>query len=247
MKKIVFFMMILALLATGCKKKKSESLNYDDSNPISMVLQGHHQIKASSDYDITYRAINSDPNIEVITVTSDGNIFAKNVGMAKVKMDNGYEDKVVDVKVDLFREPTFEFGCRSSKIRDIYGRPYESGWLPGDTILYYRYTAADGYSWACGEMQFFFYQGGYYESDVFIRPRVEGRLNEYLNARFNYHSTIGDTLEVYKLKQDTNIICFKYATHNQWDEWCLGYYTVEGTKSLDNVLKSLPRSSKLRY
>ena len=247
MKKTLFFMLILALLATVCKKKKSEALNYSDSNPISMVLRGHHQILATSDYDITYRAINEDPNIEVITVTSDGNIFGKNVGTAKVKLDNGFEDRVIDVKVDLFREPTFDFGCASRKIRDLYGRPFESGMLPGDTILCYRYTANDGYSYACGEMDFFFYNGGYYESDVYIRPNVEYMMNNYLNERFNYHSTVADTLDVYKYKNDTTIVCCKFASHNDWNEWCLVYYRSEAANSLENVLKSLPRSSKLRY
>ena len=168
MKKTVFFLIILALLATGCKKKKSKDLNYNDANPIVMALSGpehnpsipphhfDHLIQVTSDYDITFKAINPN-NLSVISVSSDGYIHGINVGEAKVKIDNSYESRVVDVIVKLFIEPTFEFGCASSRIRDLYGRPFESGWLPGDTILCYRYTASLGYSYACGEMDFFFH------------------------------------------------------------------------------------------
>lgn len=245
MKKTVFFLIILALLATGCKKKKSKDLNYNDANPIEMVLKGNHQIQASSDYDISYSAIN--PNFTVIEVSNGGNIYGKNVGTAKVKIDNSYESRVIDVVVNLFKEPTFEFGCASSRIRELYGRPFESGWLPGDTILCYRYTASSGYSYACGEMDFFFHNRQYYESDVYIRPNVVDLMNDYLTENFNHYGTIGDTLEVYKYKNDTTIICGKFASHNEWNEWCLFYYRSQPTISLDNALKNLPRSSKLRY
>ena len=245
MKKTLFVIMIsIALFATGCKKDKSKSLNYMDSNPISMVLQGHHQIAALSDYDITYTALNS-PDKEVITVTGNGNIYGKNVGTAQVRLDNGHESKTVDVNVDLFREPTFEFGCPSSRIRELYGSPYNSAYL--DTILVYQYTASQGYSYACGEMDFFFYNGGYYEADVYIRPSVEYLLNNYLNDNFNLYTTLADTLDIYKNKIDTTIICGKFDSHNPWNEFCLFYFRDNGEKSFDNALKNLPRSSKLRY
>ena len=246
MKKVVFFVMILAVLATGCKDKKSKDLNYNDTNPIEMVLRGNHQIKAESDYDISYKAINPS-NATVIEVSGGGNIYGKNVGSAQVKIDNSYESRTIDVIVDLFRQPTFEFGCNSARIRNLYGRPFNSALLPGDTILVYQYTASQGYSYACGEMDFFFYNGEYYEADVYIRPSVEYLLNNYLTENFNYHSTIGDTLDVYKYKNDTTIICGKFDSHNQWDEFCLFYYRSAAANSLDRVLKTLPRSSKLRY
>ena len=248
MKKVLLLLVIsIALLTTSCKKDKSKSLNYNDSNPISMVLQGHHQIQASSDYDITYSAIN-EGNKEVVTVTSDGNLYGKNVGNAKVKLDNGHENKTVDVIVDLFREPTFEFGCNTSRIRELYGKPYQSGYI-SDTILAYQYTSNNGYSYACGEMDFFFYDGAYYESDVYIRPNVELMLNKYLQDNFDLDSIYGDTLSIYVNKINTNVICGKYASHNQWNEWCLFYFedNDDNAKSVANFLNKRPRSSKLRY
>ena len=238
---LLVLIIAISILATGCKKDKSKSLNYNDSDPIKMVLRGNHQINVSSDYDINYRSSNE----TYVTVSSDGNLYGKNVGNAQVTLDNGYESKTVDVRVDLFREPTFDFGCNSSRIRELYGSPYASAFI--DTILVYQYTSNDGYSWACGEMDFFFYDGAYYESDVYIRPDVEYLLNNYLNENFNHHSTLGDTLEVYKHKLDTTIVCGKFDSHNQWNEFCLFYFRQNAAKSLDNALKSRPRSSKLRY
>lgn len=259
MRKTLFFMMILAVLATGCKNnKKSKSLNYSDSNPISMVLQGNHQIAASSDYDISYSAINSDPHIEVITVSGSGNIYGKNVGNAKVSLSNGYEEMTVDVNVALFTQPTFEFGCSSERIRALYGRPYNSGYNPEGKLVY-QYTGSQGYSYACGEMDFFFNNGAYEESDVYIRPSVSYLLNNYLTENFNHYADINDTipisetqdtiitLSVYKYKQDENIICGKRLALNQWNEILLFYFRNDPEKALDNSLKMRPRSSKFLY
>ena len=221
MKKVLFFSIILAVLAIGCKKKsasddKSTSLNYNDSDPIVMALCGQtnyfdRQIDVTSDYDITYTAINPD-SIDVITVSSAGKIHGKNVGEARLKLDNGYEKKTVDVKVDLFIEPTFEFGCGTSRIRKLYGKPYQSAIV--DTFLVYRYTRTKGYSYACGEMDFFFHNGAYIEADVYIRPNVEYMLDKYLEANFVLDSIYGDTLSVYR-----NIIVRvlrNYGTDRNW-------------------------------
>ena len=238
MKKALFFVIIMAALLISCKDK---SLNYNDSNPISMVLKGSHQIQATSDYSISYSSLNNN----YVTVDGDGLLYGKNVGNAQVKLDNGYDNLTVNVKVDLFREPTFEFGCNSNRIKTLYGNPLNAGFI--DTILVYQYTSKQGYSYACGEMDFFFYNGAYYEADVYIRPSVEYLLNRYLDENFNHHHTIGDTIDIYKYKQDTTIVCGKFDTHNEWNEFCLFYFKQNPTNPFDNALKSRPRSSKLRY
>lgn len=254
MKKILFVSIIsIAILATGCKKDKSKSLEYNDSNPINMVLRGEHQINASSEYDITYQSLNE----TAVTVTSTGKLYGKNVGEAQVKLDNGYESKTIDVKVDLFTEPTFEFGCSPSRIRTLYGTP-NAGYV--DTILVYQYTADGGYSWACGEMDFFFYDGQYFESTVYLRPNVEGLLNNYLNENFNHIRDIHDsivspythidtiiTISIYRNKIDEDIVCRKAPSLNKWHELLLLYYSNPPQNLCDNSLKTLPLSSKLRY
>lgn len=248
MKKIVFLMMVLAVFAAGCKKKdesKSTALAYNDTNPIKMVFHGYHQVNATSDYDIKYTAIQDNDTCEVLTVNSTGRLYGKNVGNAFVKLNNGYETKKVGVRVDLFREPTFNFGCSTGKIKSLYGEPYYKAMM--DTLLVYIYTGKDGYSYACGEMDFFFYEGRYLESDVFINKNFTDQLEQYLDEHFVFDSIMHDTLSLYHNRLDENIICGKFDTHTEYNEFCLFYFKKDLTKSDDSFLKIRPRSSKLRY
>ena len=275
MKKVLFFIMIFGVLFTSCKKKesKSTSLNYTDSNPISMTLSGpehiqsvpdhyfDHLIQVTSDYDITYSVKNPD-SIDIIKVSSDGYLHGKNVGSAKVKMDNGYENMTVNVEVSLFKEPTFNFGCNSNKIRSLYGSPYQSAYI-SDTILVYQYTADHGYSWACGEMDFFFdvnanNEKSYFEADVYISNTCKYKLDSaYLKDNFTLEAVFtdsavfahyGDTLFLYRSNIYNDVVCGRFATHNQWNELCLFYIQdIQEEKSVANFLKRRPRSSKLRY
>lgn len=266
MKKTLFYLMILAVVATGCKKDtKSKSLNYSDSDPITIALRDYHTIGVSSDYDLTY----SSSDERYVTVSSGGTIYGKNVGNANVTISNGYESKTVTVNVDLFVQPTFDFGCSPSYIRSLYGSPYNSGYI--DTILVYQYTANQGYSYACGEMDFFFYDGYYYESDVYIRSTFENPLlMNYLNDNFNLVTSYQDTTmtnysthycqehgiqnhdtifmrSIYSYKLDETIICGKQPAFNDWDEICLFYFQVEPEKSAASFLNRRPRSSKFLY
>ena len=227
MKKLLFISIIsFAILATGCKKDKSKALEYNDSNPINMVLRGEHQISATSEYDITYKSLNE----TVVTVTKTGKLYGKNVGEAQVKLDNGYESKTIDVIVDLFTEPTFEFGCNTNRIRTLYGTPYAAGYA--DTILVYQYTANNGYSYACGEMDFFFTDGKYIEADLYIRDGVEYLLENYITENFNPMDTIylhlSETDSVltfrYRNKVEDHVILGKYPSGNQYNETLLFYY-----------------------
>ena len=246
MKKVLFFMTVLAILATSCSKKdnKSTSLNYYDTDPIELVLQGTHHINATADYDISYTILNTAPH-KVLEMKGNGTLYGFNVGRDSVWISNGYEGKKVGVVVDLFTQPTFEFGCSSARLRELYGSPTVSGYV--DTVLIYKYTSETGYSYACGEMDFFLTNGAYYESDVYIRPSVEYLMNNYLNEKFTLDSIYGDTMEVYRYKLDNDIVCGKFASGNQWNEWCLFYIKLNGQKSVANILKRRPRSSKFLY
>lgn len=241
MKRTLIILAVLAVFAAGCTKDKSKSLDYTDSNPIEMVFQAgshqfDHQIQVSSDYDITYTAINNSGS--VITVSSDGVLHDINVGTAQVNLNNGHNDLTVDVKVSLFRQPTYEFGCNTSRIRQLYGNPYISQYLPGDTILVYRYanrTPLGWYSAACFVMDFYFEDGEYFESDVYIRKDYHNPLLEnYLTENFDYRYTIPnysyDTIHndsvpaiIYRNKIDTTIYCGKLEHANTYDDICLFY------------------------
>ena len=262
MKKVLFFMMVLAILVTSCSKDKSKSLDYYDGNPIEMVLQGEHTINVSSDYDISFTAINE--GVEVITVDGNGKLFGKNVGNAKVWISNGYEGKTVDVVVSLFREPTFEFGCNSERIRQLYGAPYYSAYVQ-DTLLVYQYTnqtAYGFYSAACYQMLFYFYNQHYIESDLYIRKDYNNPLLiNYLDENFDYFFTIPNyyydnnithdsvPATIYKSKFNENVRCGRFEHSNTYDDICLFYYTVtdDAKNERENSLNRVPRSSKFLY
>lgn len=260
MKKTLVFMVILAVFASGCKKKNEESsttLKYSDSNPIQMVFQGpsnksDHKIQVTSDYSITYTAINSDPDNEVITVSGDGVIHGKNTGTAKVRMTNGYETKTVDVKVNLFKEPTFDFGCSKGKIRSLYGTPNAD---LGDTIMVYG-AKEPGVSFACWRMDFFFSSAKkYYASDVYIcaggggHPDFSDLLEDYLDESFIYDSLwhYNDTTNYYMYHNivKPEVKCAKIFNANSYGDICLMYFEVQNSRA--NVLNILPRSSKFLY
>lgn len=272
MKKTLFVLIIsIAFLALSCGEDKSKSLNYYDYSTIDMVLRGYHQLQVTSDYDVTYKAINPDPDPDaaIITVNSNGRIFGKNVGSAQVKISNGYESKTVDVNVSLFREPTFEFGCNSVRIRKLYGNPYQSQYIQ-DTILLYQYIdpSQGMYSAACYQMLFFFDVDGpndirYIESDVYILKDLEKPLlNNYLDDNFDSLFTVHnyyydneithDSVDaiIYKSKYDENVRCGKFAHSNKYDDICLFYYYHEPDiliRDFDKSLNNLPRSSKFLY
>ena len=248
MKKTVFFMMILAVVLAGCKKSttKSEEMIYEDTNPIKMVLKDTHKIAVSSDYDINYEILNTD-TIRVLRFKSKGVLEAINYGTDKVRISNGYNTQTVDVVVDLFTEPTFEFGCNSTRIRELFGAPSHQPVYMNDTVLAYRYTAPDGYSYSCGEIDFFFNRGHYFLSAVYTRPTVDYALEKYLKNNFTLDTIMGDTISIYRLKSDNTIVCEKSLTHNEWNEFILLYYKVNSTKSDANFLNNRPRSSKFLY
>lgn len=230
MKKTVFFMILLAVIVTGCKKEKSKSLNYNGPVPVHVALKSSYQLSASSEYDISY----SSSNNLYVTVSNDGVIFGKNVGSADVVISNGYESTTVPVNVDLFIEPTFEFGCETSYIRALYGNPLYAIY-DDDVILRYIYTANAGYSWACGQMDFLFQDGKYFESQVYIREGVDDLLEKYISDNFIardtmmiYNEYIEDSVAccVYRNKTDNTIYMGKYPSYDQWNETFMFYLQI---------------------
>lgn len=235
MKNTFVLIAILAIFATGCKKEKSKSLNYNDANPITIALRDNHLINVSSNYDISYSS--SDEN--VATVSQNGNIYGKNVGNAQVTLSNSYESKTVDVNVDLFVEPTFEFGCNKQRIKDLYGEPYNSGSTPSGLYVYqYTQKTNDGYySYACGEMDFFFNNNAYIEAQLYIRKNLDILLDKYIDDNFILYDTVqqitnNDTVDcyLYRNKFDETVTMGKFPSGNQYDETVLYYYQPDDTK-----------------
>ncbi len=221
----------------------STVLDYNDLDTIHIVLRDNYQIQVSSDYPIIYTIIDDNPNFQVIRVSNEGMITGLNVGTAKLNISNGYNEITVDVIVDLFQEPTFEFGCNTNRIKELYGNPYHEE-LINDTVLVYLYTGPQGYSYACGEMDIWFTEGLYHEADIYVRSSLEYLMNNYLNDNFDLETIIGDTLSIYRNKFDNTVICGKYASHNIWDEWLLFYIRADVYKSIEAVMKERQKWSK---
>ena len=247
MKNTFLLIAILAILTTSCnKKEKSKSLNYSGSNTVTIALRDNYQINADSDYDISYSTSNSN----VVTVSQNGLIYGKNVGQAQVTFTNSYESRTVDVNVDLFVEPTFEFGCNTQRIKNLYGSPYNSG-NTSSGLLVYQYTQKTDYgyySYACGEMDFFFSSGAYVEADLYIREGLDALLNNYIDENFILYDTVqqiahnNDTVDcyLYRNKIDPTVTMGKFQSGNQYNETILYYYQP------DNDVKWTPRLERLR-
>lgn len=235
-------MAALTLTLFSCKEKKSKSLNYNDSDPLSIVLQETRTVDATSDYDISYRSSNTG----VLTIQNAGIIFGKNVGQAQLTLDNGYESKTVDVNVDLFRDPSLNFGCPSSEIKSQFGKPFKAGYNQ-EGYLVYVYTGSDGYSYACGEMDFFFESNRYIEANVYIRKNLNSLLNNHLNKDFTltdtikvYNPNISDSTDalLYRYRDDNDIVCVRYPSENGFLETMLIYTRLDEKGYIRKLLRN---------
>lgn len=233
MKKVLILLAVLAVFATGCKKEKSKSLDYNDSDPISMVLREYRPIKVSSEYDISY----STSNDMLLEVSGDGVLYGKGVGEDQVTISNGYETITVKVVIDLFQEPSYEFGCPPSHIKDLYGEPRESGYTEDGILVYSYYKPGQYDPYACGQRLFYFEDSKYFRAYYLMNPQVDIRLEQYLHQNFIPADTVqgvineGDTdsipFYIFKSKLDETIICEKFLTGNVNNEIGLIYYQIE--------------------
>lgn len=204
-----------------------DDLVYNDENPIHLALREEHKIADSSAYPITY----STSDDMYVTVSDDGVLFGKNVGSAQVTLDNGYHSLTIDVIVDLFREPTFEFGCNTNRIEEIYGEPYSSYYI-NDSLTISRYTSNSGYSYACWEMQFLFWQESYTQANVYIKQDFDLLLSNYLENNFDLITITNENSYVFRSKIDNSIICEKRLNANQYDDVLLMYYKDYGNQTM---------------
>ena len=155
-----------------------------------------HTIAVESDYDISYEIIRTNP-YPVLRWQSHGVLKSLNVGTDKVTISNGYETKTVDVVVDVFTEPTFEFGCAPARIRELYGTKYQGAYVTDHDIQYLRYVYIGDesnnymYSPTCYHMDFYFQDSQYIVSQVFIRKNnIEIPLKNYIDDNFDSLRTI---------------------------------------------------------
>lgn len=210
----------------------SVQIYYNDADTINIVLREEYHVDVTSECALAFAS--SDDLI--LSILDNGCIYGKNIGQARLTIYNSYKSMTVVVNVNLFREPTFEFGCSPNYISELYGEPFQSGYN-NEGMLVYRYTSNQGYSYACSEMDVFFEYGCYIESDLYIRPSCEILLDNYLNENFDhiydYYDTIVNpnssqntivTVSIYKNKFDEDVYCGKRLAMNSWNEILLYYF-----------------------
>lgn len=225
----ILFIIAAALLATSCNKK-TKDLNYNGANPIVIALHDSVQPDIDSDYDVM---LTSDNN-NTVSILKSGMVYGKNVGEANINMDNGYNKLTIPVNVDLFIEPTFNFGCTADEIIKQHGEP---DFRFGDSIIVYGNSNNDNMfvSFACTQMVFYLNNDvNYYESDIYIKGNLEYLLNKYLEDKYVFDTVIinDDDKEYfyYHNKADSRIMCGKVKNANQWEDFCLFYYRANGHK-----------------
>lgn len=186
MRKLVTFLLCLCSLLSSCKKE-DKSIKYDGPTTVNIVLQEIHKLNASSTEQITY----SSDNRLIVDIDQNGRILGKNIGETYITLSNSEDELRLHVVVSLFEEPTLDFGVSTSKIRALYGNPKHNY---GDSIYVYG-SGNDWYSWAVWEMDFFFRNDKYYESNLYIRSDVDLRVEQYLNENYFFTQEINDTID----------------------------------------------------
>lgn len=203
MKKLALFL-ISVLLFSACGNDDDNSIEYDGSKIINIVLLEELNLNASSNETLTYYSDNE----MIVTVTNDGIIKGKNVGETNVTISNSENSITLRVVVSLFEEPTFNFGISPRDIENIYGVPRFNF---GDSIFIYG-SGNEWYSYAVWEMDFFFKNDEYIEADLYIREDVNTRLNQFLTENYFVKDTIYDTID------DVLTTCYIYLNENNPDE-----------------------------
>ena len=223
-------------MLASCREKVDNSIKYGGGESVNIVLLEELKLNATTESDnpITYYSDND----MVVTVNSEGVIKGKNVGMANVTISNTIDVITVKVTVSLYEEPTTDFYVSKDEISKIYGQPnyiVDSG----DTTVYIYGSGNDWYSYAVWEMDFFFIDNQYIESDLYIRSDVETRLDEFLNNNYYYQrsDTINDEIYYIYLNEenpeDATVMLGKINNVGQYEDICIFYIPYEYEEKFD--------------
>ncbi len=235
MRKIALYLIALCLLSS-CREKVDHSIKYNGTKTINIVLLEELKLDVTTESNnpITYHSDNE----MVVTVNSEGVIKSKNVGEANVTISNTIDVITVKVTVSLYEEPTTDFYVSKDEISNIYGQPnyiVDSG----DTTVYIYGSGNDWYSYAVWEMDFFFIDNQYIESDLYIRSDVELRLDEFLdnNYFYQYSDTINEQIYNIYLNEENpenaSLLLGKINNAGQYDDICIFYTPFEYEEERD--------------
>ena len=223
MKKIAFILLSACIVFSSCK---NDSIRYKGPDVINIVLQERYNIDADSKEPIVY---SSDNNL-IVDIVGDGTILGKNVGEANVTLSSESDELSIPVIVSLFEEPSFNFYCSPSYIKDLYGAPR----IETDSVFVYG-GSEDWYSFAVWEMDFFFKNKQYVEADLYIRKDLEIRVDEYLNSNLFYRNKVKDedtniTYDIYlnnENPENATVLVGKIKDAGPYKDICLFYIPYE--------------------
>lgn len=184
MKKIALILSFVCLFLASCK---DNSIKYNGPDVINMVLRDTLTLDATSDDPLHYKSDNE----RYVTVSQNGKVFGKNVGRANIIISNTENELTIPVNVNLFEEPTLNFGASTKYIKSLYGEPKYNF---GDSVYVYG-GGEDWYSASVWEMNFFFNDDKYYESDLYIRNDLDLLLTKYLDENYFYFQALNDTID----------------------------------------------------
>lgn len=244
MKKIALFLLGITIFLTSCKPKDKFEIKYNGDSTINIVLTEEYNLDITSEDNLTFYSDN-----EIIaTVSPSGVVKGKNIGEANIIASNSQNSITIKVVVSLFEEPTFNFYCNQSYIKNLYGTPRREN----DSVFVYG-GSEEWYSFAVWEMDFFFINKKYVEADLYIRKDLEVRIDEYLNKNFFYKDQFTDTnsnitYDVYlndENPKDASVLVGKIKNAGPYQDICLFYIPYEYSRgSSYNDIISRDRTRK---
>ena len=238
-------MIVLTLFFTSCGN--DYHIKYDGPDVVNIVLMEDFDLGIESDEPLTYRSDNE----LYVTISPEGVIHGKNIGEANIIVSNEENEMTIHVIVSLFEEPSLKFGSSPDYIKSIYGEP---SYNLGDSVLVYG-SGNDWYSYAVWEMDFFFLNNQYFESDLYIRKDLDLRINQYLDENYFKYDTITDTIpsgEIATLylylnnsnADNANVVVGKQYNAGPYDDICLFYAPWSNSKSDKQMILSRNRKKQ---
>ncbi len=232
--------MFACIVFSSCN---NDSIKYKGPDVINIVLQEKYNIDADSKEPIVY---SSDNNL-IVDIIDDRTILGKNIGEANVTLSNTSDELSIPVIVSLFEEPSLNFYCSLSDIKDLYGTPR----IETDSVFVYG-GSEDWYSFAVWEMDIFFIDKKYVEADLYIQKDLEIRIDEYLNEKFFFKNQFTDTdsnitYDVYlndENPENATVLVGKIKDAGPYHDVCLFYIPYEHTRG--SVYNDIIRRNRTR-
>lgn len=167
--------LMCALTFSSCSKDDGDTIDLQTPSEIVLNSKQTAEIKAISQSPISYKSKNEFN----ATVSDKGLVTANFVGETEILLTNGSNSKSivvrVDPKINLYPEPSIEWGITKSQIIAKYGKPDTE---TADGIGY------SGYSSAAPIAMFLFENNRLKSSAVTVKASYASTLGSFLAERY---------------------------------------------------------------